>query len=392
MKKIVLAYSGGLDTSYCAAYLSNQQYEVHAVCVNTGGFDAQELAHNEKTAKQLGVKSYTTIEATEDYYQQVIKYLIFGNVLKNNCYPLSVSSERIVQAIAIANFAKKIGASHLAHGSTGAGNDQVRFDMIFQTLAPELTIITPIRDLQLTRQEEIDYLKKQGIHLSWNKAQYSINKGLWGTSIGGKETLNSRDPLPEEAYTPVSYAHKKTTVTLSFENGELSAIDQVRGNSIDNIKKLNSLALSYGIGRDIHVGDTIVGLKGRVGFEAPAAVLIIRAHHQLEKHVLSKWQLQHKDQLANYYGMHLHEGDYLDPVMRDLEAFLTHSQQRVTGEVYLELHPYRFTVNGISSPFDLMNSRYGIYGEMNTLWTAEEAKGFIKINANQHKIHQQVKQ
>ncbi len=392
MKKIVLAYSGGLDTSYCAAYLSNQQYEVHAVCVNTGGFDAQELAHNEKTAKQLGVKSYTTIEATEDYYQQVIKYLIFGNVLKNNCYPLSVSSERIVQAIAIANFAKKIGASHLAHGSTGAGNDQVRFDMIFQTLAPELTIITPIRDLQLTRQEEIDYLKKQGIHLSWNKAQYSINKGLWGTSIGGKETLNSRDPLPEEAYTPVSYAHKKTTVTLSFENGELSAIDQVRGNSIDNIKKLNSLALSYGIGRDIHVGDTIVGLKGRVGFEAPAAVLIIRAHHQLEKHVLSKWQLQHKDQLANYYGMHLHEGDYLDPVMRDLEAFLTHSQQRVTGEVYLELHPYRFTVNGISSPFDLMNSKYGIYGEMNTLWTAEEAKGFIKINANQHKIHQQVKQ
>lgn len=392
MKKIVLAYSGGLDTSYCAAYLSNQQYEVHAVCVNTGGFDAQELAHNEKTAKQLGVKSYTTIEATEDYYQQVIKYLIFGNVLKNNCYPLSVSSERIVQAIAIANFAKKIGASHLAHGSTGAGNDQVRFDMIFQTLAPELTIITPIRDLQLTRQEEIDYLKEQGIHLSWNKAQYSINKGLWGTSIGGKETLNSRDPLPEEAYTPVSYAHKKTTVTLSFENGELSAIDQVRGNSIDNIKKLNSLALSYGIGRDIHVGDTIVGLKGRVGFEAPAAVLIIRAHHQLEKHVLSKWQLQHKDQLANYYGMHLHEGDYLDPVMRDLEAFLTHSQQRVTGEVYLELHPYRFTVNGISSPFDLMNSKYGIYGEMNTLWTAEEAKGFIKINANQHKIHQQVKQ
>lgn len=392
MKKIVLAYSGGLDTSYCAAYLSNQQYEVHAVCVNTGGFDAQELAHNEKTAKQLGVKSYTTIEATEDYYQQVIKYLIFGNVLKNNCYPLSVSSERIVQAIAIANFAKKIGASHLAHGSTGAGNDQVRFDMIFQTLAPELTIITPIRDLQLTRQEEIDYLKKQGIHLSWNKAQYSINKGLWGTSIGGKETLNSRDPLPEEAYTPVSYEHKKTTVTLSFENGELSAIDQVRGNSIDNIKKLNSLALSYGIGRDIHVGDTIVGLKGRVGFEAPAAVLIIRAHHQLEKHVLSKWQLQHKDQLANYYGMHLHEGDYLDPVMRDLEAFLTHSQQRVTGEVYLELHPYRFTVNGISSPFDLMNSKYGIYGEMNTLWTAEEAKGFIKINANQHKIHQQVKQ
>lgn len=392
MKKIVLAYSGGLDTSYCAAYLSNQQYEVHAVCINTGGFDAQELAHNEKTAKQLGVKSYTTIEATEDYYQQVIKYLIFGNVLKNNCYPLSVSSERIVQAIAIANFAKKIGASHLAHGSTGAGNDQVRFDMIFQTLAPELTIITPIRDLQLTRQEEIDYLKEQGIHLSWNKAQYSINKGLWGTSIGGKETLNSRDPLPEEAYTPVSYAHKKTTVTLSFENGELSAIDQVRGNSIDNIKKLNSLALSYGIGRDIHVGDTIVGLKGRVGFEAPAAVLIIRAHHQLEKHVLSKWQLQHKDQLANYYGMHLHEGDYLDPVMRDLEAFLTHSQQRVTGEVYLELHPYRFTVNGISSPFDLMNSKYGIYGEMNTLWTAEEAKGFIKINANQHKIHQQVKQ
>lgn len=392
MKKIVLAYSGGLDTSYCAAYLSNQQYEVHAVCVNTGGFDTQELAHNEKTAKQLGVKSYTTIEATEDYYQQVIKYLIFGNVLKNNCYPLSVSSERIVQAIAIANFAKKIGASHLAHGSTGAGNDQVRFDMIFQTLAPELTIITPIRDLQLTRQEEIDYLKEQGIHLSWNKAQYSINKGLWGTSIGGKETLNSRDPLPEEAYTPVSYEHKKTTVTLSFENGELSAIDQVRGNSIDNIKKLNSLALSYGIGRDIHVGDTIVGLKGRVGFEAPAAVLIIRAHHQLEKHVLSKWQLQHKDQLANYYGMHLHEGDYLDPVMRDLEAFLTHSQQRVTGEVYLELHPYRFTVNGISSPFDLMNSKYGIYGEMNTLWTAEEAKGFIKINANQHKIHQQVKQ
>lgn len=388
MKKIVLAYSGGLDTSYCAVYFSKDLgYDVHAVSVNTGGFNQTEIKEIEQKAYQMGVKTYINIRAIENYYQKVVKYLIYGNVLKNNTYPLSVSAERIIQAIEIISYAKKIGADYIAHGSTGAGNDQVRFDLIFQALAPEIEIITPIRDQQLSRQEEIKYLQSHGIELSWDKAQYSVNKGLWGTSVGGVETLTSHNPLPEEAYPSQLLKEGSEKVVLTFSKGELVAINGKDNLPQDNIEALNDLASKYAIGRDIHVGDTIVGIKGRVGFEAAAATIIIKAHHLLEKHTLTKWQLQHKDYLANWYGTHLHEGLFLDPVMRDLEAFLESSQKQVSGDVIVSLKPYHFTLDGINSKNDLMKSDFGSYGEENRSWTADEAKGFIKIYGNQIKLY-----
>ncbi len=390
MKKLVIAYSGGLDTSYCAVNLSKAGYQVHAVSVNTGGFSSQEILEIEQNAYKMGVSTYKNINATKTYYDKVIKYLVFGNVLKNNTYPLSVSAERIIQAIEIIEYAKSIDAKYIAHGSTGAGNDQVRFDMIFQTLAPEIEIITPIRDGSISRQDEIQYLKANGIDLSWEKAKYSINKGLWGTSVGGAETLTSDQCLPEEAYPSQFIPQEEQKVVLSFTKGELAAINGVAKNAVQNIESLNQIASTYAIGRDIHVGDTIVGIKGRVGFEAPAALIIIKAHHLLEKHTLTKWQLQHKEYLSSFYGMHLHEGQYLDPVMRDTEAFLQSSQDKVTGDVVVNLKPYHFSLEGVSSPNDLMNASFGSYGEENKGWTAEEAKGFIKITANQNKIYQHV--
>jgi argininosuccinate synthase len=393
MKKVVIAYSGGLDTSYCAKYLSKvENFEVHAVSVNTGGFSQEEIERIGNTAKAIGATTYTNLDAVSSFYQKVVKYLIFGNVLKNNTYPLSVSAERIIQAIEIVNHARKIGAGYIAHGSTGAGNDQVRFDMIFQILAPEIEIITPIRDKKLTRQEEIDYLKSQGVDMNWEKAKYSINKGLWGTSVGGAETLTSEKPLPEAAFPSQLQEKEASRVTLTFEKGELTAVNGEENSPEKNIEKLEEMASAYAIGRDIHVGDTIIGIKGRVGFEAAAALITIKAHHLLEKHTLSKWQLQHKEHVASWYGTHLHEGQYLDPVMRDFEAFLQSSQQQVSGEVYVSLHPYRFVLEGISSPFDLMNSGFGKYGEENNAWTAQDAKGFIKILSNSGKIYNQVKQ
>lgn len=393
MKKLVLAYSGGLDTSYCAKYLSKEEnFEVHAVSVNTGGFSQEEITRIGETAKTIGAATYTNLDAVNSFYEKVVKYLIFGNVLKNNTYPLSVSAERIIQAIEIVNYARKIGAGYIAHGSTGAGNDQVRFDMIFQILAPEIEIITPIRDKKLTRQEEIDYLQANGVDMNWEKAKYSVNKGLWGTSVGGAETLTSEKPLPEAAFPSQLQEKEPSRVTLTFAKGELTAINGETNTPEKNIEKLEELASAYAIGRDIHVGDTIIGIKGRVGFEAAAALITIKAHHLLEKHTLSKWQLQHKENVANWYGMHLHEGQYLDPVMRDFEAFLQNSQEQVTGEVFVSLHPYRFVLEGISSPFDLMNSGFGKYGEENNAWTAQDAKGFIKILSNSGKIYNQVKQ
>lgn len=387
----MLAYSGGLDTSYCAVYFSKDLgYEVHAVSVNTGGFTQSEIKDIEKKAYAMGVKTYQNIHAVETYYQKVVKYLIYGNVLKNNTYPLSVSAERIIQAIEIIEYAKKIGADYIAHGSTGAGNDQVRFDLIFQTLAPEIEIITPIRDHQLTRQQEIEYLQSKGIDMSWSKAQYSINKGLWGTSVGGSETLTSDTPLPEEAYPSQLTKQGSEKVTLTFSEGELVKVNDEEGLPQDCIETLNEIASAYAIGRDIHVGDTIVGIKGRVGFEAAAASIIIKAHHLLEKHTLSKWQLHHKDYLANWYGTHLHEGLFLDPVMRNVEAFLDSSQKQVSGQVTVTLKPYHFSLDGISSENDLMNADFGSYGEENKGWTAEEAKGFIKIYGNQSKIYQRI--
>ena len=390
-KKVVLAYSGGLDTSYCAVYLSKELgYEVHAVSINTGGFKKEEISRIESNAYKMGVTHYQNINAVESFYSKVIKYLIFGNVLKNNTYPLSVSSERIIQALEIVNYATEIGADSIAHGSTGAGNDQVRFDMIFETLAPEIEIITPIRDKKLSRQEEKEYLKKNDIDMSWEKSKYSINKGLWGTSVGGEETLTSKSPLPDEAYPSQLQNKGEEKLTLTFLKGELIAINGNQKTPVQNIEDLNKIASQFAIGRDIHVGDTIVGIKGRVGFEAPGALIIIKSHHLLEKHTLTKWQMQHKEYLSSFYGMHLHEGQYLDPVMRDIEAYLNSSQKNVSGDVFVTLKPYHFTVDGIESQHDLMNAKFGSYGEMNKGWTAEEAKGFIKILGNQNKIYHQV--
>ncbi len=391
MKKLVLAYSGGLDTSYCAKYLSKEEnYEVHAVSVNTGGFSKDEIQDIKEKALQLGATTYKSIDAIEIFYKKVVKYLIFGNVLKNNTYPLSVSAERIIQAIEIANYAKKIGAEYIAHGSTGAGNDQVRFDMIFQILAPEIEIITPVRDFKLGRQVEIDYLQENGVEYTWEKAKYSINKGLWGTSVGGEETLSSHKALPEEAYPSQLEETQPKDIKLTFEKGELIAIDDCKDDPVTNIEKLDTLASKYAIGRDIHVGDTIIGIKGRVGFEAAAPLIIIKAHHLLEKHNLTKWQQHHKDQLGNWYGMMLHEGHYLDEVMRNIEVFLEDTQKNVTGDVFVTLYPYRFTLSGIDSQHDLMTNSFAQYGEVNKGWTADDAKGFIKITANQAKIYNHV--
>ena len=391
MEKVVLAYSGGLDTSYCVKYLIHEKnLEVHTILVNTGGFSETELEETEKRAYELGSSSHINKTIVEEFYQKAIKYLIYGNVLKNNTYPLSVSAERIFQAIEVINYAKQIGAKYIAHGSTGAGNDQIRFDVIFQTLAPEIEIITPIRDLKLSRQEEVSYLQSHGVQYSWEKAQYSINKGIWGTSVGGKETLTSQNPLPNEAFPSQLQKDKEETITLNFEKGELVGLDGIKDTPVNNILKLEELASAFAIGRDIHVGDTIIGIKGRVGFEAAAPIVIIKAHHLLEKHVLTKWQQYWKEQLANWYGMLLHEGNYLDPVMRNIEVFLEDSQKSVTGEVKVKLKPYHFMLEGVESDFDMMKSDFGQYGEMNNSWTADDAKGFIKIYGNANKIYHNV--
>ncbi|MEN8248494.1 MAG: argininosuccinate synthase domain-containing protein [Bacteroidota bacterium] len=390
-KKVVLAYSGGLDTSYCVKYLNNElDQEIHSVLVNTGGFSDEELHAVEKRAYELGVKSHKTINELENYYQTTIKYLVFGNILKNNTYPLSVSAERTSQAIATANYAKSIGADAVAHGSTGAGNDQVRFDMVFQALVPEMEIITPIRDLQLSREEEIEYLKKQGVNTSWEKAKYSINQGLWGTSVGGVETLTTNKPLPEEAYPSQLEKSGTEKVELQFEKGELIGINGKELKPVDAIIELNKIASAYAIGRDVHVGDTIIGIKGRVGFEAAAPLIIIKAHHTLEKHTLTKWQQYWKEQLANWYGMMLHEAQYLDPVMRDIEGFLDDTQKNVTGKVIVTLAPYRFSIDGIESKQDLMNSGFGDYGEIMKGWSGDDVRGFTKIMGNQTTIYNKV--
>ena len=391
-KKVVLGFSGGLDTSYCVKYLSeDKSYEVHSISVNTGGFSEDELKQVEVHAYKLGVKTHTTINAVKDYYDRIIKYLVFGNVLKNNTYPLSVSAERLSQALHIAEHALALEADAVAHGSTGAGNDQVRFDMIFHIMIPGVEIITPIRDLKLSREEEISYLREKGLEMNAEKAMYSINKGLWGTSVGGKETLSSKGMLPESAWPTQVTKTGNEEVKLGFTKGELSSVnDNTFSHPSEAIQYLQTIAAPYGIGRDVHVGDTIIGIKGRVGFEAAAPMLILKAHHALEKHVLTKWQLQWKDQLAQFYGNWLHEGQILDPVMRDIESFLENSQQNVTGEVFVQLMPYRFQVIGIESAFDLMNSKFGKYGEMNTDFTGEDVRGFSKIFGNQVAIWNKV--
>ena len=392
-KKVVLGFSGGLDTTYCVKYLTEEKgYEVHSVIVNTGGFSEEELKQIEKHAYNLGVKSHKTVNAVKSYYDSIIKFLIFGNVLKNNTYPLSVSAERLSQALHIADHAKELNADAVAHGSTGAGNDQVRFDMTFHIMIPGIEIITPIRDLKLSREEEIAYLESKGVEMNFAKAMYSINKGLWGTSVGGKETLSSKGLLPEEAWPTQVTKNGSEEVKLHFEKGELKGVnDQAFNHPSEAIQYLQTIAGPYGIGRDIHVGDTIIGIKGRVGFEAAAPMVILKSHHALEKHVLTKWQLNWKDQLAQFYGNWLHEGQILDPVMRDIEAYLENSQRNVTGDVFVQLQPYRFQVIGIESKFDLMNTKFGKYGEMNTGFTGQDVRGFSRIFGNQTMMYHLVK-
>jgi len=391
-KKVVLAFSGGLDTSFAAKYLSEDLgYEVHTAIANTGGFSDEELKTIEEKALRLGAASHASLDVTGDYYDKSIRYMIAGNVLRNGTYPISVSSERIFQAIAIVEYAKKIGADAVAHGSTGAGNDQVRFDLTFQILAPEIEIITPTRDMTLTREYEIDYLKKHGIEADFKKMEYSINKGLWGTSIGGKETLHSEQTLPESAYPSQITEKGEEHMTITFEKGEISAVNgKTYADKIDAIREVERLGARYGIGRDMHIGDTIIGIKGRVGFEAAGPILIIAAHKMLEKHTLTKWQQYWKDQIGTWYGMFLHESQYLEPVMRDMEAFLESSQANVTGTVEVTLRPYSYTLVGVDSPFDLMKTDFGEYGEVNKAWSADDVKGFTKILGNQMKIYHNV--
>ena len=387
-----MAFSGGLDTSFCAKYLTEEcGYELYTAIANTGGFNADDLKLIEEKAYKLGAVKHASLDITGEYYDKSIKYMIFGNVLRNGTYPISVSSERIFQAIAIINYAKEVGAQYVAHGSTGAGNDQVRFDLTFQILAPEIKIITPTRDMTLTREYEIDYLKKHGFEADFKKMEYSINKGLWGTSIGGKETLKSNETLPEEAYPSQMTADGEERLSIDFVEGEIAAVNgKPYADKVAAIQEIEVIASKYAIGRDMHIGDTIIGIKGRVGFEAAAPMVIIAAHKMLEKHTLTKWQQYWKDQIGTWYGMFLHEAQYLEPVMRDMEAFLQSSQRNVTGRVLVDLKPYRYVLVGVESDFDLMKSDFGEYGEVNKAWNADDVKGFTKILGNQMKIYHSV--
>ncbi len=386
-KKVLLAFSGGLDTTFCAVYLKKEKnMEVHSAIVNTGGFSGEELDQIAEHAEKLGTKSHQVLDVTADYYLRCIRYMIFGNTLRNRSYPLSVSSERTFQAIALVEYAKKNGFTHIAHGSTAAGNDQVRFDLVIQVLSPEIEIITPIRELRISREDEIAYLKKAGIEMNWDKVEYSINKGIWGTSVGGKETLSSSDELPSDAYPTPMEKEGSETITIGFDQGEPVSLNGTNLEPLVVILELEKIAAPWGVGRDVHVGDTIIGIKGRVGFEAAAARIIIDAHLALEKHVLTRWQLHWKEQIGQWYGMFVHEAQYLEPVMRDLEAFLESSQKNVVGEVNVRIRPYSFSVTGVESPYDLMNASFASYGEMNRAWTAEEVNGFTRILGNQQRI------
>lgn len=388
-KKVVVAFSGGLDTSFTVMYLAKERgYEVYAACANTGGFSAEQLKQNEENAYKLGAVKYVTLDVTREYYEKSLKYMVYGNVLRNGTYPISVSSERIFQALAIARYAQEIGADAIAHGSTGAGNDQIRFDMTFLVLTPGVEIITLTRDMALTRQYEIDYLNQHGFAADWTKLKYSYNVGLWGTSICGGEILDSKQGLPETAYLKQVTKTGSEELRLEFKEGELCSVNGVKyDDPIEAILKVEEIGAAYGIGRDMHVGDTIIGIKGRVGFEAAAPMLIIGAHRFLEKYTLSKWQQYWKDQVANWYGMFLHESQYLEPVMRDIEAMLQSSQRNVNGTVILELRPLSFSTVGVDSKDDLVKTKFGEYGEMQKGWTAEDAKGFIKVTSTPLRVY-----
>ena len=380
-KKVVVAFSGGLDTSYTVMYLAREcGYEVYAAMADTGGFTPEQIKAAEENALKLGAVEFKLLDVTKEYYDKSIKYMVFGNVLRGGTYPVSVSSERIFQAIAISRYANAIGADAIAHGSTGAGNDQVRFDMTFQVMCPGVEIITLTRDRSLSRKEEVDYLNAHGFNADFTKLKYSYNVGLWGTSICGGEILDPAQGLPESAYLKHCTLEEPQVLSLGFVKGELESVNgRAFTDKVAAVREVERIGAAYAVGRDMHVGDTIVGIKGRVGFEAAAPMIIIAAHKFLEKYTLSKWQQYWKDQVSVWYGMFLHESQYLEPVMRDIEAMLESSQRNVTGTVTLRLMPYSFSMIGVESENDLVRNKLGEYGEGATGWTADEAKGFIKM-------------
>lgn len=385
---IVLAFSGGLDTSFCVPFLiETYGEEVTTVTVDTGGLTEADIVALEEKALSLGAVQHFTIDAKQHLYEDILAYLIKGNIQKGQLYPLCVGPERVSQSIQVAKAAVELGASAIAHGSTGAGNDQVRFDMALHLLAPELRIIAPIRDFSLTRAETTEYLQSRGFDVPIETTQYSINSGLWGTTVGGKETHGSELPLPDHAYTTTNSIDEcpdnPLDITVGFDNGLPVSVDGIPLSGVSVIEKLNEAGSLHGVGRGIHVGDTILGIKGRVGFEAPGALMLIAAHRELEKIVLTKWQLYQKTQTADMYGMLLHEGQFFDPVMRDMEAYLNSSQGVVNGEVNLRLHKGTAQVTGCSSPYSLFDTGVAVYGEENEGWGPDDARGFGKILKNQ---------
>ena len=379
-QRVLLAYSGGLDTTFCIAWLQSEGWEVSTLTVNTGGFTPAELGRIETLAASLGT-AHRTVDARNQLFDETLRFLIYGNVLRGQTYPLSVSAERVCQARIVAQAAMEMGMDAVAHGSTGAGNDQVRFDVAFRTLAPNLKILAPVRSLGWSRSQEVAFLAERGIPVPAKAADYSVNEGLWGSSVGGRETLTSWEALPESAFPGGELVQVKSPfqLTLAFEQGLPVALNGETLDPVTLIEQLNALGRAYGIGRGVHVGDTILGIKGRVGFEAPAAHLLIQAHRELEKLVLSGPQLFWKEHLGQVYGAMLHEGKAFDPLVKDLEAFLESSQGRVTGEARLRLFPRASVVEGLRSPHSLMDPQIASYGEANTLWNGAEAEAFGKI-------------
>ncbi|MFB6279257.1 MAG: argininosuccinate synthase [Salinibacter sp.] len=383
---IVLAFSGGLDTSFCVPYLQ-ETYDtaVHTVTVDTGGLTDDDRAAVEARAHELGADAHHLADGRAQLYDDHLAYLIKGNVLKGGVYPLCVGPERTVQARAVAEVAQAVGASTVAHGSTGAGNDQVRFDVALQLVGDDLEVLAPIRELGLSRENSTAYLEERGVSVPDDTTDYSINRGLWGTTIGGKETLTAKKPLPDAAYpdtvAPTDAPDTPQSLTITFDDGLPVAIDGEGLSGVELVETLNERGGAHGVGRDIHVGDTILGIKGRIGVEAPAAQILITAHRELEKVVLSEQQQVQKKKLGDVYGRLLHKGQYFDPVMRDVEAFLDHSQDVVSGTVTVKLYKGTVKVQGVDSPHSLFDAGTATYGEENALWDGRDAAGYTTLAA-----------